>query len=123
MPSRFVALDADEPVGDERFPPAHRTVGPDELPRHVRLPGRHVICTGRDRGSAELAQAFFEGGSASYLAPAGAQLGYARVVAVTLVFYELTRRRLDEAVVKLAAMWRLFRAPKPPDAPTTAATA
>lgn len=120
----------------ERFQPWHGKVGAHELTNRVRLPGRHVICTGCDTGTAELAEAFFGGGCAAYLAPTGAPFGYAGVIAVTLVFYELTHDRgLDEAVSKLAAiddelaMWRLFSPPgtlappRPAPAPSAEATA
>jgi GNAT superfamily N-acetyltransferase len=108
----------------ERFQHWHGAVLPDKLVRHVQVPGRNVVCTGCGTGTQELAGAFFAGGGLRCLAPAGAPFGYAGVMVVALVFYELAQRRgLDDAVTKLRsiddepAMWRLFR---PPEAdPTT----
>lgn len=55
----------------ERFQPFHDGLGPEEIRRFVRLAGRVVIATGCDTGRDELAQAFFDAGTAAYVAPAG----------------------------------------------------
>jgi hypothetical protein len=100
----------------ERFQPHHGTLGPDELRAFVRLtPGTTVISTGCDTGTEALANAYFAGGAAAYVAPAGAPFGYASTIAPILLFYNLTEgRTLREAVERLRghddelALWRLF---------------
>ena len=100
----------------ERFQPFHRWLTPDDLRATVNLPGRTVIATGCDTGTQDLADAFFAGGCDAYLAPEGAPFGYASILVITLVFYELVQgRTLETAVEKVRAlddelaMWRLFR--------------
>jgi len=100
----------------QRYQPFGPQVGPDDVRRVADLRGATVIAAGADLGTEAMADAFLDAGAEAYVAPTGAPFGYASVIAVALLFYDLTEgRSLDAAVDSLRAhddelaMWQLSR--------------
>ena len=100
----------------QRYQPFGPRVGPDDVRRVADLRGSTVIAAGADLGTEAMADAFLDAGAEAYVAPTGSPFGYANVIAVALLFYDLTEgRSLDAAVDSLRAhddelaMWQLSR--------------
>lgn len=101
------------PVADAQ--PFNGSMGPDQVRKHLRIPGSTVISTGCETGKPEVAQAFLDVGAGSYFAPTDAPDGHAAFLAVLLLFYELTDgRELRDAADRVRtynddlSMWRLW---------------
>ncbi|MCM6773202.1 hypothetical protein NDR87_06935 [Nocardia sp. CDC159] len=107
LPELADSIAAEQPFTDR--------MGPKRVRRHLRVPGSAVISTGCDTGKPALAQAFLDSGAAAYFAPTGAPGGHTALLAVLLLFYELTAGRpLRDAAHRVRgyndelAMWKLW---------------
>lgn len=90
-------------------------IGPDQVRKHLQIPGSAVISLGCETGEPALAEAFLQVGASSYVAPTGQPDGHAAFIASLLLFYELTEgRELLDAVERVRtyndslAMWRIW---------------
>jgi hypothetical protein len=73
--------------------PFQGSAGPDEITSFAKLSEQSVVCTGCETGDEDLARAFIDAGASCYIAPAATPEGGAALMAITLLFYDLSRSR------------------------------
>jgi hypothetical protein len=102
----------------ERFQPWRHSAGAEELTACLVRRHRSVIATGCGMGNDEMAAAFISAGAEAYLAPTGAPFGYASVMVVASLLYDLVSGRdVRAAAARITAvddelsMWNLWEAP------------
>lgn len=98
-----------------RAQPFNDSMGPEQIRKHLRIPGSIVISTGCETGRAPLAQAFLDAGARGYFAPSDAPDGHDAFLAALILFYELTSgHTLQDAVERVQgyntelSMWEFW---------------